>query len=348
LISPTQPPARGTVWPGVGRGLSHEDLPKHLFTVAALHARRALAAAEDTLDLLDRANSIGTSVELLAKSALAHISPTLIADKDPKSALLLSGVSVTAAHEAKTKTVTDCLTVLKSMGVNFNQQTDIKVLSVRNFALHLGQVDQTLFDDALSTMARLCEEILVLIAQHHGSLDRTAFWGAELLSQVDERLKEVQAARTLLLEELKAAARRNYERLQQMGIDDAALKSIADRDPAIDAEDLRRAEGWSPERQTCPACGHDGWLGYAVIDRGSVYTESDDMRHDYWHLVDLNVESEQFVCNVCGLELDSDLVGLAGMSHSETVTVEASQEEIDAREQYEIESYLERAREEQY
>jgi hypothetical protein len=71
------------VWPGVGRGLSHKDLPKHLFTVAALHARRALAAAEDTLDLLDRANSIGTSVELLAKSALAHISPTLIADKDP-------------------------------------------------------------------------------------------------------------------------------------------------------------------------------------------------------------------------------------------------------------------------
>ena len=34
-----------TIWPGIGRVSAHEDLPKHLFTVAAMHARRALAAA---------------------------------------------------------------------------------------------------------------------------------------------------------------------------------------------------------------------------------------------------------------------------------------------------------------
>ena len=80
-----------TIWPGIGKGFAHEDLPKHLFTVAAMHARRALTAAENDRDQLDRATSISTAVELLAKAALALISPTLIAEKDPKSSWLYSG-----------------------------------------------------------------------------------------------------------------------------------------------------------------------------------------------------------------------------------------------------------------
>lgn len=92
-----------------------------------MHARRALAAAEEPLDQLDRAASIGTSVELLAKAALTLISPTLIAEKDPRTLLMYSGVQVPgmSAHEAKTKLVGDCLLILKhSHSVNFNPQAD--------------------------------------------------------------------------------------------------------------------------------------------------------------------------------------------------------------------------------
>lgn len=304
-----------------------------------MHARRALAAAEDPLDLLDRANSIGTSVELLAKSALAHISPTLIAEKDPKSALLLSGLSVVAAYEAKTKSVTDCLMMLKSMGVDFNQQRDINVLAVRNFALHLGQVDRSLFDEALGTMASLCEELLRLIVQHDGSLDRAAFWGSDVLKHVDERLKEEQEAKTLRLQELLAAARRAFERLESLGLDEGALKQLAERNPEIDDEDVTRILDWSPNRRDCPACGQLGWLGYQVIDRSAVYVETDGMC-DAYHLVEVRVEATQFVCAVCGLDLDSELLSLEGLDDVQQITDQASDEEIEAREQYDIDRYF--------
>jgi hypothetical protein len=200
-----------TIWPGIGKGFAHEDLPKHLFTVAAMHARRALAAAENDREQLDRATSIGTAVELLAKAALALISPTLIAEKDPKSSLLYSGVPVMSPHEAKSKTATDCLLILKqSHSIDFNPQTDSKVFLVRNFALHMGQVDPTLFQEALGIMTRLNEALLAVIKHYESGplLDRTNFWGRHLLAQVDERLKKEQEERRLELLELKEAAPR--------------------------------------------------------------------------------------------------------------------------------------------
>jgi hypothetical protein len=110
-------------------------------------------------------------------------------------------------------------------------------------------------------------------------LDRNTFWGADLLTQVDERLKEEQKARRLELEELKAAARRAYERLQQMGLSDGALKELAERDPEIDDPTVNNAPDFDPERRECPVCGYDGWLGYDAADRGSAYVET-DWRHD--------------------------------------------------------------------
>ncbi|ETZ33629.1 hypothetical protein L842_0824 [Mycobacterium intracellulare MIN_052511_1280] len=309
-----------------------------------MHARRALAAAEEPLDQLDRAASIGTSVELLAKAALTLISPTLIAEKDPRTLLMYSGVQVPgmSAHEAKTKLVGDCLLILKhSHSVNFNPQADQKVLTVRNLALHSGQVDNTAFNEALTIMTRLNEEILGVIAAHDATLDRATFWGADLLAQVDERLKEVQQARMLALEELKAAARRIFDRLTQMGFSDDALLELADRDPGIDDPAMSSAPDYDPERRECPACGYNGWLGYGVTHRGTMYTETDDIGHDAWHLVDVTIEARQFACGVCRLALPADLLDLEGMDDVRDITLEATQEEIDAREQYEIDSYLE-------
>jgi hypothetical protein len=68
--------------------------------------------------------------------------------------------------------------------------------------------------------------------------------GANLLTLVDERLKEDQEARKLELEELKAAARRAYVNLHQMGLSDGALRELAERDPEI------------VQRGDHSACGH--------------------------------------------------------------------------------------------
>jgi hypothetical protein len=343
-VTAPQPPTAGrTIWPGIGRGLAHEDLPKHLFTVAAMHARRALAAAEEPLDQLDRATSIGTSVELLAKAALTLISPTLIAERDPRSLLLYSGVPVPgmSAHEAKTKLVADCLLILRhSHSVNYNPQTDQKVFSVRNLALHSGQVDTASFNEALTIMTRLNEEILVVTKAHDADLDRTTFWGADLLTQVDERLKEDQEARKLELEELKAAARRAYERLQQMGLSDGALRELADRDPEIDDPTVASAPDFDPERPECPVCGYAAWLGYDATNRGPAYAETDWRHDDAYYFVDVTIEAVQFVCGACGLSLDPELLPLEGLDDVRGITVEATNEEVDALERYQIDSYL--------
>jgi hypothetical protein len=330
-----------TIWPGIGRGFAHADLPKHLFTVAAMHARRALTPAAGQLDQLDRATSIGTTVELLAKAALALISPTLIAERDPKSLLLYSGIPAIAAHDAKSKTVTDCLLILNnSHALNFNQHTHSKVLSVRNLALHMGQVDATLFNEALNIMTSLNETILDVIKNYDSALDRTTFWGAELLAQVDLRLQKVQDDTKLELEELKAAARLAYERLQQMGLSNDAFAQLADRDPQIVDQAICSAMDFDPERPKCPVCGFDGWLGYEVVGRGTPYTEIID-HHDAFHLVEIEIQTTEFVCHVCGLNLYSDLLALEGMDDGRAITVEATQEEMDAWEGYQIDSYLE-------
>lgn len=329
------------VWPGIERGFIHEDLPKHLFTAAALHARRALAAAEGQLDKLDRATSVGTAVELLAKAALALISPTLIAEKDPKSSLLYSGIPAIPAHEAKSKTVVDCLVILKhSHSIDFNTQADQKIFSVRNFALHMGQVDPTIFQEALNGMTRINEAILDVISVYDATLDRNSFWGTDLLAQVDERLKNVQQARMLELEELKAAARRTYERLKLMGLDDEVLDQLAERDPEIEDEAIYSTRSYSPERHECPVCGWYGWLGSEVVNRGPVYTEL-DYHDDPAHLVEMQVQGVEFVCNVCGLHLYSGLLGLVGMDQIRVIEDAADREEIEALEQYQINRYLE-------
>lgn len=346
MTAPQPSTARGTVWPGIGRGLAHKDLPRHLFTVAALHARRALAAAHDPLDQLDRATSIGTSVELLAKAALTLISPTLIAEKDPRSLLLYSGVAVAgmSVHEAKTKLAGDCLQILRSShSVTFNPQTDHKVLAVRNLALHSGQVDTASFNEALTIMTRLNEEILAITSTYDATMDRITFWGNDLLPQVNERLKEEQEALKLDLEELKAGARRAHERLKQMGLTDGALRELADRDPEIDDVAVSSAPDFDPTRPECPVCGYDGWLGYDATGRSPAYAETDWRHDDEYHFVDMTIEAVEFVCGVCGLNLDSELLRVEGMDDVREITVEATKEEVDALEQYQIDSYLEDA-----
>ncbi|WP_041181066.1 hypothetical protein [Mycobacterium canetti] len=323
--------------------MTHDDLPKHLFAVAALHARRALTAAESTIDQLDRAASIGITVELLAKAALALIAPSLVADKDQKSALLFSGIPVIRPHEAKTRQATDCLMILKhSHSVNYNSQsTDSKVFAVRNLALHVGQVDPSQTEDALNAMVRICEEILQVVLQFDTTLDRERFWSNEFLMQVDERLKEVREARRLELEQLKGAARRSYELLQRRGLDDETFQQLADRDPGFDYHDLAPGSTDDPERPRCPVCQYNGWLHFEPIGRGSVYTDYDERLEEGHELVDVTLEAKGFVCGVCGLDLNAEFLSLEGMDDVRVVACEPTQEELDAEEEYYIRRYLE-------
>ncbi len=67
-------------WPFGDYFRSHDDLAAHLHQVGKRHARRALKlyTSTDQFEMLDAAFSVGSAVELLAKSLLASVSPTLL------------------------------------------------------------------------------------------------------------------------------------------------------------------------------------------------------------------------------------------------------------------------------
>ncbi len=321
--------------------MPHSDLPKHLFRVASLHARRALTNASDDLAVLDRAVSIGTSVELLAKTALASISPALLAeDRQSKHLLQFVGVGELVPAKAKTRSGTDCLTLLKQCGpFDYNSERDSVVFDIRNLATHLGCVDLTTFEPALTTMVTLSEQIIAMISDSDPSSNRISYWGEDFLAQVDERLKAQAEAKRLMLEQLKAAARRELERLRSRGLDHDALSEWAERAPAGYYGD---DDAWT--RRTCPVCEYEGWLEYS-IHRGTIEVEYDDDGRPGVPFVEVFREPQEFECSVCGLRLSSDLLPLEGMGETLWDEDEATPEEISAAEDAAIDRYYDSERE---
>lgn len=331
-MSPVAPPH----WPGIGRAVPQSDLPGHLFRVASLHARRALTSASDDLSILDRAGSIGTSVELLAKAAVANISPLLLAeDRQSKHLLHFVGIGEFTPAKAKTRSATECLTLLKQCSpFDYNSERDSVVFDVRNLATHLGCVDVTTFEPALNAMVALSEQVIAMISECDPLLDRTSYWGVEFLKQVDERLKARAEAKRLMLEQLKAAARRELERLQSRGLDHDALSEWSERLPVgyyvLDEDE------WT--RTTCPVCNYEGWLEYSV-DRGTIEVEYDDDGRPGIPFVEVIREPQAFECSVCGLRLSAYLLSLEQMGETQWDEDEATPDEISAAEEAAIDRY---------
>ncbi|MBP2454623.1 hypothetical protein [Mycolicibacterium lutetiense] len=322
-------------WPGIGRAVSQSELPKYLFRVASLHARRALASASDDLSILDRAVSIGTSVELLAKAAVASISPVLLAeDRQPKHLLQFVGVGELVPAKVKTRSATECLTLLKQCDpFDYNSERDSVVFDIRNLATHIGCVDLTTFEPALTTMVALSEHVIATINESDPSLNRTSYWGEDFLTQVDERLKAQAEAKRLMLEQLKAAARRELDRLQGRGLDHDALSEWAERAPAGYYGD---DGAWT--RQKCPVCKYEGWLEYSV-HRSTIEVEYDDNGRPGIPFVEVFREPQEFECSVCGLRLSVDLLPLEQIGETQWDEDEATPDEISAAEDAAIGRY---------
>lgn len=333
------------LWPGIGRPMPHSDLPNHLFQAASMHARRALANATDDLALLDRATSIGTSVELLAKSALAHLNPVLIAeDRQSKHLLLFSGVSTIAPEKAKTRTAADCMTVLnQAKPFDYKSDRDSGVFDVRNLAAHLGLVDPTKFDSALNTMVALSEQIVEIISATDPALDRTAYWGIDFLPQVDERLKAQAEAKLLMLEQLKAAALYEIERLRGRGLDDDVLSEWADREPPGYFDEPQHDRDDRFVRHPCPVCRFDGWLEY-TISRGPIEYEYDDDGTPGLPFVEVVSEPKEFSCAVCNLRLGNDLLDLEDMGETIYDHDDATDAEVQEAEDAAVDWYWESKR----
>jgi hypothetical protein len=250
----------------------------------------------------ERALWASLALELLAKAALARVSPLLIATptEDGRNLLIASGL---VSGDAAFNTVT-ARTLYKRCGWAFrpfDSDEAEQISRARNEYLHSAGVGYIIPDFAW--WPRFWGQASILIH----ALDKTLedFVGADRLADVEARLEQNQRN----LED-------RYETLMERAVQRLAQYKSGTL-PARIADEWKRASlGLGlphSEGHECPACGDLGWLeGEDVIEVEPRYERVGSDDYDVW--VDLTVATDYFSCETCHLVLDSyELIEKAGL-----------------------------------
>ncbi|KQR06793.1 hypothetical protein ASF74_05430 [Arthrobacter sp. Leaf145] len=292
-------------WPFGGYYRSHDDLAAHLHQVGQRHARRALKlyTSADEFEMLDAAFSVGSAVELLAKSLLASVSPALLLSSAPDvgSILKLSGANTPGYSRP------DALNV-KSLdaGKSIDRLQQIRlappwtssdnvVFWVRNGSAHMGVVDQTTLRSSIRPMVRFAEFVL---AQYGDQRD--TWWGEEL-DQLALSISQAEVQQSEEIVQAKIAAARLRVRELQKGLPSSAaetiLKAMAGRSNTYIEHE---------EDQVCPACGYIGKSIGVILEHGVDAMQDGDLVTYFSRL-----GVTHFECSVCELELTDQLEVMA-------------------------------------
>lgn len=292
-------------WPFGDSFRSHSDLPAHLHQVGRRHARRALKlyTSTDEFEMLDAAFSVGSAVELLAKSLLASVSPALLlsATPDVGSILKFSGTTTPGFSRPDAGTVKSldagkCVERLRQLKMAPPwPQADNAVFWVRNGAAHMGVVDQKMLRSAVRPMVRFAEFV-----RHRYDHPADRWWGTEL----DELARgiaraEVEQSEEIVRAKIAAAKLRLHERRRIL--------------PASSVETILKAMSGSSrtsieheEDQECPACGYTGKAIGIVLEYG---VDADPYEGGVTYYSRMGVTN--FECSVCDLELTDELEVMA-------------------------------------
>ena len=237
--------------------------------------------------------------ELLAKAALAHIHPALVADPTCADSLFAAcGKAIGAKRKSiQAKTV---YARMRQLSPQFDQQAlDFCMLMAarRNAHLHSGEVPYV--GMALDAWAPKYWSVAKVLLQLQGKSLNDWVGDNEAV-----RLEEVIAARTTALEhsvEARVAARRaeflqKYpEGSKQREALDAQRKALASAMPKFPdyAADLIQSED-------CPSCGFPGGLACERMHDEPVEVEADE---GWEYYLNVSYEAQGFRCDVCGLLL---------------------------------------------
>lgn len=248
------------------------------------------------------------ALELLGKSALAKISPLLIAEPTEEGKNILAAMGI-GEGDGKFTTVS-ASTVFKRCKrafPTFNLVHATDIANARNEYLHGAGVGfGGLTPD--KWWQRFWSSASTLITGQDKTIDQLVGYYREKI--VDEYLKQNQQYMNHRLESLRNRAQQRF--LQ---------KSRGDL-----PERLQRA--WKTERQlalgldysdsaTCPACGNLGLLEAEEVqnERSDGYFDPQTGEHESWGVAD--ALPEYFSCAACQLVLDEhELLTLAGLDES--------------------------------
>lgn len=292
-------------WPFGDSFRSHGDLAAHLHQVGRRHARRALKlyTSTDEFEMLDAGFSVGSAVELLAKSLLASVSPTLLLSATPDVGSILKFSGATAPGFSRPDAVT-----VKSLDVGKSIErlkqlkmappwlpADNAVFWVRNGSAHMGVVDQNTLRSAVRPMVRFAEFV-----RNHYDRPADRWWGAEL----DELARGIARAEVEQSEEVVHA---------KIAAAKLRLRELRESLPASSVETILKAmSGRSrtfiehDEDQKRPACGYTGKAIGVILEYGVDADHYDGVVTFYSRM-----GVAHFECSVCDLELTDQLEVMA-------------------------------------
>lgn len=272
-----------------------------LWMKAKAHINRSFAARAAG-EFEEAALWASTALELLGKSALAKVSPLLVADPtdDGRSLLIAAGLSsdMTRFKSIQAKAVfSRCARAFRP----FDDKEAGRIATQRNEELHSALAPFTGIDEDAWWDRYWSQAVILVDAQDETLVD---FVGAGNASIVENHLERNAA---------------NTSRRVQAMIDRAAQRYAL----AADSEDARRQITRLVERLRfdfdfttdvdCPACEQDAFLfGDDVME-----SEVEEDYEEGTAIELLNVSADFFECENCGLRLDGPAyVSEAGLPES--------------------------------
>lgn len=288
-----------------------------LFAKAKLFLNRAMDP-EDARPFEEQALWASLALELLAKAALARVSPLLIAEptEDGKNLLIASGLVEGDARFTSVRAKTLYSRCQKAFRP-FNEGEAGHITNARNDYLHGSTAGFTNMPEA-AWWPRYWAQAAILV--HALDLEIADLVGRDRDSVVTEHL---DSNAQNLSNRVQMLMERAKQRLAQY---------TAGTLPA------RVAKQWRPgspvdaglkhsEESTCPACGHVGLLeGEEVLSTEVSWQQLGP--DDFEATIDLTVVSDYFGCSNCGLVLDSaELVETADLAV--VFNAQGSDEDVD-------------------
>lgn len=269
-----------------------------LYAKSQLYIRRALARkASNEMDEYQLWASL--SLELLGKSALANIHPSLIADPQ-HSQSLFAAAGVNASTDIKTITAKTLFERLQQVINRFDNKVKgfcNQVANRRNAELHSGDVPFAATQTA-KWEAEFWYSMGVVLEYMGSSLEDWLGVG------------DAATPREILHNAMEAKKQSIEIRVERFRDDFRAMKK-ADQVTALrKAEaymehDYRSLSGLYQEHIwpcKCPSCGAKAFMRGELVEEEVIDTVPDE--YSVWEAVERHFSGEAFNCPACGLELD--------------------------------------------
>lgn len=286
-----------------------------LYAKSQLYIRKALARKSSN-ELEEYQLWASLSLELLGKSALASMHPSLIADPQHFQSLF-AAAGVNVSTDIKTITAKTLFERLQHIIDRFdNKVKDFcnQVANRRNAELHSGDVPF-----AATQTEKWEAEFWYSVDVILGHMDKTleSWLGANDAATPLEILNNAKEAKKQSIE-MRVERFRDEFYAMKKGDQDAALSKAKVHMP----RDYRSLSGLNHEHIwtcECPSCGAVAFMGGEMVEEEVIDTNPDE--YSVWETVERHFSGEAFSCPTCGLELEGfDELDFAelDLEHTET------------------------------